>query len=227
MVVPWSDTGCVARRRNWEWVRAELGRAYPDWPVVVGGSSGDEFSRAEALLRGAAACDADVLVMHDADVWLGGNLGESVQRVIEGAGWAVPHWHLLRLAEDSTADVLAGAPLDAGLGMAERPYKGNATGTLVVMQRSLLFSVPPDVRFRGWGQEDEAWGGALETLCGKPVRGSHDLFHLWHPEPVRMNRREGNLDGVALRRRYDRVVRDKRGMRRLADEAFEAWESLT
>lgn len=227
VVVPWRDNGCAYRYRNWEWVQEQFAVRYPDWPVVTGPSSEGPFNRSEAILRGAASCDADVLVVHDADVWFDGDLDEVVERVAVGSGWAVPHWHLVRLSAAASAAVLDGATLSADLAVAERPYKGNATGTLLVIHRSLLFSVPPDVRFVGWGQEDEAWGAALETLYGRPARGPHDLYHLWHPEPQRMNRREGNREGVALRKQYDRANRDRRGMRRVADAAVAAWEAMT
>ena len=223
VVVPWSDSGCDFRRRNWEWVRDRLGAEFPDWEVVVGESSPGPFNRSEAILDGVARTDAEVLVVYDADVWFPRGLGDSVEQVVRHGGWAVPHWHLRRLSEDATEMVLRGEPFGPDLGLDQRPYKGNATGTLVVVERGLLWKVPPDVRFVGWGQEDEAWGAALERLAGKPWRGGSDLYHLWHPPQERMNRAEGNPAGVALRKRYDRTARNRAGMIALLAESRALW----
>lgn len=223
VVVPWSDTGCVYRRRNWEWVRGRLAERYPEFEVVVGESSPGPFNRAEAVLDGVSRTDAEVLVVYDADVWLAGDLSDPVGRVSQSGGWSVPHWHLRRLDEAATELVLGGEEPGPDLGLSERPYKGQATGTLVVLERSLLWAVPPDVRFVGWGQEDEAWAAALTLLAGPPARGGVDLYHLWHPPQARMNRAEGSVEGVALRSRYDRVARDRRGMRALLDESRGGW----
>lgn len=223
VVVPWSDNGCEYRRRNWEWVHARLTATFPDFEVVVGKSSPGPFNRSEAILDGVARTDAAVLVVYDADVWFAGNLLDAVTQVERHGGWAVPHWHLLRLSEDATDMVLGGEALGPDLPLAQRPYKGNATGTLVVVERNLLWKVPPDVRFVGWGQEDEAWGAALERMVGKPWRGGSDLYHLWHPPQERMNRAEGNPDGVALRRQYDKNARNRAGIIRLLNESRELW----
>ena len=58
--------------------------------------------------------------------------------------------------------------LSPNLPLEEDPYPGNPTGTLLVIPREMVLDVPPDVRFKGWGQEDEAWGGALKRLVGNP-----------------------------------------------------------
>jgi hypothetical protein len=59
-----------------------------------------------------------------------------------------------------------------------------------------------DSRFVGWGQEDESWAYALQTLAGQPWRGAADLFHLWHPTPPRVERRRGSIEGWRLMKRY-------------------------
>lgn len=222
VVVPWRDVGCRWRNAAWRWVHRRLVERYPDWPVVLGGDDpGRPFSRSRCIVAGAAATDADVLVVHDADVWFAGDLADYVD-VFNGSGWAVPHWHLRRLTEPASAAVLDGAGLDVSLPLEQPAYKGNAAGTLLVVGRRLLFDVPPDPRFEGWGQEDDAWAAALTCLAGPPARGSEDLFHLWHPPQQRMNRVWGNPAGVALANRYSAVARDRDGMRGLVAEARRA-----
>ena len=224
VVIPWRDGGPergVARA----WVQARFTEAYPDWSVIEGTCDPDRpFNRAEAIVRGALQVDADVLVVHDADVWLAGDLHDAVDAVT-GGGWAVPHWHLRRLTFDATARVYGGARLTAALDV-EEVYKGNATGTLVVMSRDLLLDVPPDVRFVGWGQEDEAWGAALKLLGGPFWRGGADLYHLWHPPPERLTRVVGSELTEAVRAPYDRCARSATAMRELVDESKILWSGF-
>ncbi len=222
VVVPWRNA--PDRLPLWSFVKRRLEEQYPQWPVIETDCSPGPFSRAECIVRGAQAADADVVVVTDADVILHGDLSDSVAAVMAGpAAWAVPHWHLRRLTAEASHAVMAGAPLSERLPLAEKAYKGNATGTLVVLRTDLLFAVPPDVRFRGWGQEDEAWAAALRLLAGEPWRGAADLFHLWHPPAERMSRVEGNPEGVRLRHRYDRVARSRPMMQALVDESKSAW----
>ncbi len=87
----------------------------------------------------------------------------------------------------------------------------------------LLEFTPPDVRFVGWGQEDDAWACALKGLVGPPMRGAHDLWHLWHTPQERMSRSEGNEAGVELVNRYGRVRSDRAALRALVDESKQFW----
>jgi hypothetical protein len=222
VIVPWRDS--VERQPLWDFVRHRLEVDYPEWPIVAAGCDDGPFSRAECIVRGALSVDADVLVVSDADVVLNGDLREAVEAAERRlTGWAVPHWHLRRLSEQSTRRVLAGADFEASLPLAERAYKGNETGTLVVLRKSVLLDVPPDVRFRGWGQEDEAWGAALRRLVGPPWRAAADLYHLWHPPAERMTRAVGNAAGQALMQRYGVAARSAPYMRELVNESKAMW----
>jgi hypothetical protein len=222
IIVPWRDS--VERRPLWDFVRHRLEVDYPDWPIVTAGCDDGPFSRAEAIVRGALSVDADVLVVTDADVLLNGDLREAVAAAERRAtGWAVPHWHLRRLDKTATSKVLQGESLETSLPLAQRAYKGNETGTLVVLQKAVLLDVPPDVRFRGWGQEDEAWGTALRRIIGPPWRAAADLYHLWHPPAERLNRRFGNAEGMKLLRRYELAIRSNRIMQQIVDESIQLW----
>lgn len=222
IVVPWRFD--PERAAIWEFVSAHLRTSYPDFDVVLSECGEGPFNRAECIVRAALSTDADVLVVYDADVILNGDLRASVARVRRSKGWSVPHWHLYRLTPEATAEALSGEPVSSQMPTVQKPYKGNPTGTLVVVDRDLVLAVPPDVRFRGWGQEDEAWGTALAKLAGPCHRGSHDLYHLWHTPAQRMDRRFGNADGKALMKRYDTVAPYPSRLKALVDESKELWE---
>ncbi|MFZ4431576.1 MAG: hypothetical protein ACOYOQ_00115 [Microthrixaceae bacterium] len=222
VVIPWRP-GCPWREQSLEWVTERLETTY-GWPIVLGHCRDDlPFNRAEAILDGARRTDAEVIVVHDGDVWLDGDLEWTVSMAGRGH-WAVPHYHLCRLTEEASGRVLGGEPLSPRLPLAQAPYRGNPTGTLVALHRDLLFDVPPDVRFVGWGQEDEAWWCALDVMVGRCHRGAADLYHLWHPPQKRMDRVRGNPEGVALMKRYGRAALNGReAMRDLIAEGVALW----
>lgn len=211
--------GCPHRERSFGFVRDSLRRQYPHMEQVIGESPEGPFNRSAAMLDGAAKTDADVLVFHDTDVDLLGPLLPAIDAA-RTDGWAVPHRLLHRLSQESSDAYMAGASLD-GLGLDQshardrKPYIGYAGGTLVVVSRDALNTAPPDPRFVGWGQEDEAWALALSVLVGKPWRGTADLVHLWHPPAERKSRSVGNHNNLALLNRYQRAARNADAMRAL------------
>lgn len=221
VVIPFRG-GCAHRERSLEWVQARFRRHHPDWDVVIGSCSDGPFNRSEAILDGARRTASSVIVATDGDVWCDG-IAAAVDAV-RTACWAIPHWLIHRLSESSTDAVIAGAdwrslPLSKDNAQDRRPYRGHEAGTLIVLRRDVLEEVPPDRRFVGWGQEDDAWAMALRTLVGQPWRGDTDLVHLWHPPQPRQTRVVGNPHSFALARRYRAARSSPARMRALIEEA--------
>jgi len=221
VVFPWR-AGCPWRERARQWVQSRYTELHPEWVQVLGSCNPDQpFNRAEAILDGARRVDADVYVVADADVWCP-KVGRSIAPALE-RGWATPQKKLHRLTDAASERLMAGET--DGLRTIEI-YTGHHAGTLVVLRTDVLFDVPPDVRFVGWGQEDDAWRIALTELVAQPHRtgGGSDLFHLWHPPQERLNRIEGNPDGVALLRRYKQArALGAPALRHLLDESRALW----
>lgn len=221
VVVPWR-AGCPWRERSFRWVRERYAAVHPAWELVVGESPDGPFSRAAAILDGARKAAGDLMVVADADVW---SDPEPVLDAAAEVGWAIPHDLIHRLSEESSQLFMGGfdwrgLPLDRSNAQDSRPYRGHETGTLVVVRRDVLFDVPPDRRFVGWGQEDDAWSAALNCLVGPAHRGFDDLVHLWHPPQERLSRRVGNSDNRHLWDRYRRARRSPQRMRALLEEAL-------
>lgn len=221
VLVPWT-AGCPHREAAWQWVQTRYDEAFPEWQIVVGdGDTPDGYSRSRAILDAADKATGDVYVVADADVWC--HPGLAILAAIEN-GWSVPHTLVHRLSPESTERVLTGSdwrglPLSTDNPQDSKPYRGNETGTLVVIRADVLRAVPPDPRFVGWGQEDSAWAIALRTLYGPPWRGEDDLVHLWHPAQPRQNRIYGSGRSKALLRRYKQARRNPDQMRALIGEA--------
>jgi hypothetical protein len=193
------------------------------YEVVEGTTDVPGFSRTQAILDARARTDADVLVIADADVFA------DPQPLTDWAithGWAVPGI-LHRLSEDSTRLVLAGddwrgLPLSTDNPQDSKPYRVHEAGTLLAVTAEAFDLAPPDPRFVGWGQEDDAWAAALRTLVGPPARTGVDVVHLWHPPEPRKSRVVGNDANRALARRYQ-TARSRGLMRTLiAEHAQEA-----
>ena len=222
VVIPWRDVGDERRSRNLDWVVANLRSHYPDWGVTLAADGDDgPFNRSAAIINGALTSEADVIVVHDGDVWFTGDLTDAATVAVSEDAWVIPHFNLLRLDADTSDRVLAQAPeqVSGELHLDQPPYAGNPGGTLLVLPTEMLLAVPPDVRFVGWGQEDEAWRLALRTMVGPPWRGDDDLVHLWHPPQDRKSRVVGNPANLALRRRYQTANGDREAMSALLEEA--------
>lgn len=160
--------------------------------------------------------DAEIIVVHDADVWTDGVDG-AVTACQNGAKWAIPHRGVFRLTEEGTHNFLAGQPWkDQPL---EQPaYLGIEGGGIVVARRETLLDIPLDPRFVGWGQEDQSWGLALRALLGAPHRVKRPLVHLYHPPQQRLTRSRGSKENWGLRRRYYLARLDPDQMRQLIEE---------
>lgn len=210
VVVPWRP-GCPHRAAAWEYVR-------PRWAVheLVTADAPGDFNRAPAIVAGAQQAHGQVLVIVDADVFLEDNANEALAAVRDGAPWAVPHGLVHRLDETTTSRLLSG-DRNVPVTYDQKPYRGHPAGGIVVIHRDVLEQVPPDRRFAGWGQEDDAWAAALLTLAGPPWRGDAALWHLWHPHPVRRTRRVGNRAGEQLFRQYKAARGNPSRMRQLVD----------
>lgn len=218
VLVPWRP-GCPHRERAWAWVRHRYESSYPDWEIVTSSGPAGPFSRSAAILDAASRARGDVLVVADADVWCD---PAAAVDAASSSPWAIPHRLIHRLSADSTERLIGGAdwrglPLSTDNAQDRKPYRGHQAATLLVLRRDVLEEAPPDPRFVGWGQEDDAWAGALNTLVGAPWRGYADLVHLWHPPQARHSRTVGNQAGVVLWRRY-RNARTPELMRHLIEE---------
>jgi hypothetical protein len=216
VVVPLAGD-CPHRKCAWDWLKARYAEHHQDWQVVEARAPEGPWRKGAAVTRAIEACDAEIIVQADADVWSEG-LSAAVEAVADGASWALPHLTVHRLTEQGTAAVLAGAPWTVQP-LTQKPYKGLEGGGYVVAPREVLLSVPIDPRFVGWGQDDETHAIALYALVGKPWRGDAPLFHLWHPPQERLNRRIGSQESWELRRRYLKCRKDSSALRALIEEA--------
>lgn len=215
VVVPWR-CGCPWREKALHYQMRWMSERWPDWRFVLATDNYQDgpWCKAEAVANGVreAGPGAGILVVADADVVCDG-IGAAVDAVAAGAPWAVPHTSVYRLTERATA-ALHEAPLGAELPDVTGPHslvrgtvvseihRGVQGGGITVLPRDAWPVCPMDARFRGWGQEDLAWGWALKRLLGQPYAGTHPLVHLWHPPQQRASRKVGSTASMELWKRY-------------------------
>lgn len=206
------------RTRNWHIVFNRLNDAWPLADVRVGECDGP-WCKATAINDAFARTDADVLVIHDADVFVSRNaLADALMVVGSGeAPWAMPHGMVYRLDATGTRYFYDhGTPKERHL--ARSPYRAVPGGGLIVVSRDVYLDVGGfDPRFVGWGGEDEAFGLALKTLHGDGWHASGErLWHLWH-DPAAPGARRPFGDNAALLARY-REATTPEAMRTLISE---------
>lgn len=223
VLIPYRPTD-EHRARAFAWVLVRW--ATVEAEVVTGGDHAGPWRKAAAVNDCLARASGDVLVISDADVWCDSTL-EATLRVMAGAPWVVPHRSVRRLSSRATEAVLDGIDPELAVRMAsgygyDRPiYDGIEGGGIVVLARETYEACPIDDRFAGWGGEDEAWGTALRTLYGPPVRLKAPLWHLWHPPAPRLSRSVGSLANNGLRRLYFKASKNPDDMRELLLGAVE------
>ena len=219
IVVPFRS-GCPQRERIWSFLRGRWIARFPDWQLITAEDDLGPWRKGLAVRRGIELSTGDIIAIVDADVWCDA-VEQGVELACGGAPWVMPFTRVVRLTESATNQVLLGGDVAAIAGRrrsrAEPAYVQSAAGGMVILQRSIAFTVPIDERFTGWGQEDEAWRLALETLAGPRARVDASLLHLWHPPQERLTRSIGSREGAELRRRYSLARGNPDLMRDLVD----------
>lgn len=196
-----TDRGDGPRADAWRYVSRHLQERLP----IAIGLGGDPWVKARAVAYALAHEHvADVLVLHDADVLVAPEyLERAIDVVADGAPWAIPHALVRRFDERSSRAVYDG-DYSRPATLTRWAYTGMAGGGIVVIGRDAYEAVPLDARFEGWGGEDQAWGFALETLLGAPLRLDGTLTHFWHPHAtgLRNPQRPPRIESARLQRAY-------------------------
>lgn len=169
-----------------------------------------------------------IFVIADADVFLTDHdmpaLLSAIDYVERSGGWACPTSHVTRLNQAASEKITGphnpGLPLPDELrgDAIEERHRQHTGGGLVVISAEAYAACPLDPRFTGWGHEDDSWSYALHTMIGQPLRGSAELYHLWHPPQERQTRARGSDESWALFQRYHDARGDREKMGALMRE---------
>lgn len=194
------------------------------YPMTVSMLHDNAWVKALAVWPAVKRSEADIIVIHDADVWAQDGLQEAVQAVADGHPWSQPHEMVHRLSEGGTQNVLAGASW-SNQTLSQPAYRASTrcgAGGIMIARRETLLDIILDPRFIGWGQEDVSHDMALTTLAGSPWRGRSKLVHLWHTPQARMSRKAGSQASWDLYSRYCAALNKRDRMLSLIAEAHDA-----
>jgi hypothetical protein len=230
------------RSEVWSWLRHYWSWELPDIEIVMGRSSGEAFSKTEAVNDAASRARGRIFVIIDSDTYMRGSIirdcaneiDESLRRGVPL--WFVPYRHLYRLTRETTDAVLesnprrplrfTSPPAQDEVESTQGSSHGHRFGAMIqIMPREAYDEVGcMDPRFQGWGGEDIAFVRALDTLYVKHKTTENDVVHLWHPSmdvetTVRMwpgQKTAGFNNNLA--QRYSMATGDRERMRALVDE---------
>lgn len=232
ILVAFRDTDGT-RTRLWDFVRSYLELTWPEAELICRSDDGeDPFHKTLALNRAAAEATGDVFVLYDADTIVDTDVLRATVDAVRAsvAQWGHPYNQKTKLNEAATEHVLAAGPGWKGplnlrvFGKMEGSTTFNAAPPLVVSRDAWDLVGGLDERFRGWGQEDQAFAQALAVLCGRPFRKPGQALHLsharigvsgndlWPGQDV-----EGKRRNIELQEQY-RQARSPDAMRKLLEE---------
>lgn len=205
------------RLRNWEAVC----RQYPDdWEVIVAyDHDHGPWRKGPPLAEGVRLAAGDVLVLADADLFLGTLAFRLAVELLEaGAPWVAPIGQVYRLSAEMTHRLHRALPTGPHR-VGGRHHPGVVGGGIVICSRTAFETVGGiDPRFTGWGGEDISFGRALDTLIGPHAAMNAVCWHLWH-EPMRRHPgRRASPENETLAGRYLDATGDPTMMKALIAE---------
>jgi hypothetical protein len=239
-----ADRNQMQRIRNWQWLRRYWEESMPGAEIIIGQSSGEVFSKTEAVNDAASRATGRIFVILDADAYMDASVIQKCADDIElaqergHARWFIPYRALYRLTEVKSAQILksdphrpvrlSSPPKDSDVESKIGSMHGRRYGAMIqIMSREAFEKVGGmDPRFRGWGGEDISFARALDTLYGKHKTTNNDVLHIWHPkfgENYHTRIWAGQSSGEVnkhLATRYSVATGDRDRMRALVDEGF-------
>jgi len=242
ILVPFRGDG-GQRDRVWSWLSAFYTAHLRDTEIVIGQDDGTPFSKSCAVNDAAARAQGDVFVILDADAYIDPTVLRTCAAAIQEAKtplWFVPYKRMFRANQETTDLLLARPPRkpwDETQFVTEPDHLGDGTGGIsnrygalaqIVSRRAFKRVGGWDPRFRGWGQEDNSFARAVDTLYGGRSTTKSRVWHLWHERPGKefgprarvwegQDKPRVNSD---LGGRYRVATGDKLAMRALVDEGF-------
>lgn len=175
------------RERHVQWVTDRYSLLLPDAEIIYGleKTKNRYFCRSEAINNGAREAEGEVYLIADGDaIFFPKLVWEAVEIASDNGGMVMPYWDYHELDQQSTEQILSSSSaLDPTRYARAQAVYQNSNASLVVISALAFWRVRGfDERFIGWGPEDQAFGTAVETICGPPRRvKGHPMMHLWHP----------------------------------------------
>lgn len=222
VLIPWRPKD-DRRRQLWDWTRYfldELG-----WPIFTGDDGVEPFSRAAAVNAASERAGTwDVALIGDSDTVQQVRSAHEAAPLALEHGLAIPWTRRLKLSQRGTALLVQKGPEAVKERVHRDPRDGtspNGGGATVMVSREAWETVGGmDPVFRGYGNEDLAFGAALHTLYVKHApRIEGTVWHLWHrPQMMVGTARAATLPNRERWELYQRAQGNPVAMRELVSE---------
>jgi hypothetical protein len=142
--------------------------------------NGREFNKSLAMNSGVKAARGNIVLLHDADVLVPtGYLSSILEIIVKGWEAVRPARFAFFLDQDDSRSIVR----DRVTGQIERVEEvmANNPGLSIALTTDAYWRIGGhDIRFEGWGGEDDEFLERLSTLC--LYRGGYcPVIHLWHP----------------------------------------------
>jgi hypothetical protein len=178
------------RDRNWAWVKQRWEQIMPDAELCMGYYNYEPYKKAQAVNNAARLATREIFIIADADIVV--DLDDLITglSLLSKHPWVIPFSDNHRLTSESTDQLLK---QDCTIALKNFEYSTEfiynyritaaySVGSILMLPRSAFEKVGGfDIRFRGWGYEDDGFQLSMDTLWGPHVRSDNIVYHLWHP----------------------------------------------
>jgi hypothetical protein len=220
VLIPFKSDQGGDRDSNLRYVLNRYHTLLPEVEVVLGCDQNELFNKAKAVNRAAQKATGDIYIIADADVFFGTRLIDKIVAIANRYPWIIPFKRCYRLTQFGSREVTKNGKIELPkqLHFVEVQYIMNNIGALMNVVSRLAFEKigGMDERFFGYGEEDESFARALDTLVGKHYRMPETIFHLWHPW-AEFNHPNRNMN-LELSKRYIKAEGNPAAMKQLVDE---------
>jgi glycosyltransferase involved in cell wall biosynthesis len=179
IVFPWRDSGCLYRRRHFEYLFDFYSK---EFNVVIGDNDG-KFNRSAARNCGVEKSSSPIVVVMDADNYVPTKQIHAAIKVATRRDVLVkPFSYFGYLTEESTNDFYGWGSFPFSKAEFVNPPQRNFNGGAYVMKKSIWKDIGGmDEGFIGWGAEDDAFHIVCESKLGKSRSVDGFDYHLYHP----------------------------------------------
>lgn len=221
IIIPF-QTDHGIRAEEFEWIKKYYSRVMQEAELCFGIINGKEINKSKAINLAAKKATKEVFVIADSDVIYDPEIIVKSIRLLNEAAFVVPFTEVYNIERAGTERLLKTEPkwpIDVKFEECTKEsfYPGFAGKLLVISKETFEKVGGFDERFIGWGGEDDAFSLAVQTLCGKLVNITGELYHLWHPVSNYYTNPHGK-ENHALVTRYYHASGNKEQMVNLINE---------
>lgn len=178
LILPWRDSGCLFRRRHFEFIRNYYSK---EFNVIIADNEG-KFDVATARNNGVRQSTSDVVVIFDADTYVD---YESIYAAIFATqlygGLIKPFTIFGYMDEESTERFYEGERNFSSLKFQNDPSRDFQGGAWIINKEQYWLIGGMDENFPGWGAEDDAFHLICRKTFGPEIWVGGFGYHLYHP----------------------------------------------